>query len=100
MKKPDKTPKNNIHDSLFISIFSVKENLQDLLKGTLPEELSRFVPLFDYILFNTNRIEDYAILKQFKNQGVKLTIWIMKRNNNIINFIEENPTIAGQILHY
>ena len=33
---------SNIHDSLFKSLFSVKENLQDLLQGTLPREaLSR-----------------------------------------------------------
>ncbi len=203
MRKPNKSPKHNIHDSLFKSIFSVKENLQDLLNGTLPEEilnkskletlkydpteyvddklspyfrdiscnilygeanlkisllyehksypdknihlqllryilnvwenqisnkaeltpvitvvfyhgnkkwndnsfiknvpeeLKRFVPLFDYILFNTNKIEDIQILKQFNNQGVKLTIWIMKRNDNILNFIEDNPEITELML--
>ena len=30
---------NNIHDSFFKNMFSVKENLQDLLQGTLPREV-------------------------------------------------------------
>ena len=30
---------NNIHDSFFKNLFSVKENLQDLLRGTLPREV-------------------------------------------------------------
>ncbi len=203
MKKPNKVPKNNIHDSLFKSIFSVKEHLQDLLNGTLPkdiinhinldtliydgteyvdenlspyfrdiscnvlygktnlkiallyehksfpsknihlqllryilnvwenqnankaeltpvitlvfyhgnkkwnkkdliqnlpEELKRFIPLFDYVLYNTNETEDLAILKQFNNHGVKVSVWVMKRNNNFINYIENNPDISHQIL--
>jgi len=30
---------HNIHDSLFKGLFSVRENLLDLIKGTLPGEL-------------------------------------------------------------
>ncbi len=30
---------NNIHDSFFKRTFSVKENLQDLIQGTLPREV-------------------------------------------------------------
>ena len=36
---------NNIHDSFFKNMFSVKENLQDLLQGTLPRELLKKVHL-------------------------------------------------------
>ena len=34
----------------------------------VPEELKRFVPLFDYVLFDTKDIEDHAILQHFKQQ--------------------------------
>ncbi|MCP4314442.1 MAG: Rpn family recombination-promoting nuclease/putative transposase, partial [Bacteroidetes bacterium] len=36
---------NNIHDSFFKNMFSVKENLQDLLQGTLPREVINKVHL-------------------------------------------------------
>ena len=36
---------NNIHDSFFKNMFSVKENLQDLLQGTLPREVINRVHL-------------------------------------------------------
>ena len=29
----------NIHDSFFKGLFSVRENLQDLIRGTLPSEI-------------------------------------------------------------
>ncbi len=40
MTKNDNIQKNNnIHDNFFKSLFSVKENLADLLQGSLPQEV-------------------------------------------------------------
>jgi len=36
----------NIHDSLFKGLFSLRENLQDLIRGTLPGEVLDKVDLY------------------------------------------------------
>lgn len=40
MKRKDNVQKaSNIHDNFFKSLFSVKENLADLLHGSLPQDV-------------------------------------------------------------
>lgn len=60
----------------------------------IPEELKRFVPLFDYVLFDTKEVEDNTIIQHFKKSTVKVAIWFLKRSNNIIDFIQKNPEIS------
>ncbi|MEA3461222.1 MAG: Rpn family recombination-promoting nuclease/putative transposase [Bacteroidota bacterium] len=70
---------------------------QEIVKN-IPEELKRFVPLFDYVLFDTKDIEDHAIIQHFKRPNVKIGVWFMKRSDNLIGFIQENPLLAREIL--
>jgi len=70
---------------------------QEIVKN-IPEELKRFVPLFDYVLFDTKDFEDHAIIQHFKRPNVKIGVWFMKRSNNLIGFIQENPLLAREIL--
>ncbi len=70
---------------------------QEIVKN-IPEELKRYVPLFDYVLFDTKDIEDHAIIQHFKRPNVKIGVWFMKRSDNLIGFIQENPLLAREIL--
>lgn len=63
----------------------------------VPEELKRFVPLFDYALFDTKDIEDHAIIQHFKRPSVKVAVWFMKRSDNLIGFIKNNPDLAREM---
>ncbi|MCW3807323.1 Rpn family recombination-promoting nuclease/putative transposase [Plebeiibacterium marinum] len=63
----------------------------------VPEELKRFVPLFDYALFDTKDIEDHAIIRHFKRPSVKVAVWFMKRSDNLIGFIKNNPDLAREM---
>ncbi|MBR8536739.1 Rpn family recombination-promoting nuclease/putative transposase [Carboxylicivirga sediminis] len=63
----------------------------------VPEVLKRFVPLFDYALFDTKDIEDHAIIRHFKRPSVKVAVWFMKRSDNLIGFIQNNPDLARQM---
>ncbi len=63
----------------------------------VPEELKRFVPLFDYTLFDTKEIEDHAIIQHFRRPSVKVAVWFMKRSDNLLNFMQENPEIARRM---
>ncbi len=63
----------------------------------VPEELKRFVPLFDYVLFDTKDIEDHAIIRHFKRPSVKVAVWFMKRSDNLIGFIKNNPDLAREM---
>jgi predicted transposase/invertase (TIGR01784 family) len=63
----------------------------------VPDELKRFVPLFDYALFDTKHIEDHAIIRHFKRPSVKVAVWFMKRSDNLIEFIKNNPDLAREI---
>ena len=64
----------------------------------VPEELKRYVPLFDYVLFDTKDIENHAIIQHFKRPNVKIGVWFLKRSDNLIGFIQENPNLAREIL--
>ncbi|MEN8155750.1 MAG: Rpn family recombination-promoting nuclease/putative transposase [Bacteroidota bacterium] len=72
-------------------------NRQEIVKN-LPEELKRFVPLFDYVLFNTKDFEDHTIIQHFKRPNVKIGVWVLKRSDNFIEFIQDNPLLAREIL--
>jgi len=72
-------------------------NRQEIVKN-IPEELKRFVPLFDYVLFDTKDFEDHEIIQHFKRPNVKIGVWFMKRSDNLIGFIQENPLLAREIL--
>jgi predicted transposase/invertase (TIGR01784 family) len=63
----------------------------------VPEELKRFVPLFDYALFDTKDIEDHAIIRHFKRPSVKVAVWFMKRSDDLIGFIQNNPDLAREM---
>ncbi len=63
----------------------------------VPEVLKRFVPLFDYALFDTKDIEDHAIIRHFKRPSVKVAVWFMKRSDNLIGFIKNNPDLAREM---
>ena len=63
----------------------------------VPEELKRFVPLFDYALFDTKDIEDHAIIQHFKRPSVKVAVWFMKRNADIYDFIMNNLELSREI---
>ncbi|MCK4991525.1 MAG: Rpn family recombination-promoting nuclease/putative transposase, partial [Bacteroidales bacterium] len=63
----------------------------------VPEELKCFVPLFDYVLFDTKDIEDHAIIQHFKRPGVKIGVWLLKRSYNLFDFIQDNPILSGKI---
>ena len=60
----------------------------------IPAGLERFVPLFDYVLFDTKEFEDNAIIQHFKKPTVKVAVWFLKRSDNIVGFIQKNPEIA------
>ena len=64
----------------------------------IPKEVKRFVPLFDYVLFDTKDYEDHTIIQHFKRPNVKIGVWFMKRSDNLIGFIKENPLLAREIL--
>ena len=57
---------NNIHDSFFKSLFSVKENLQDLLQGTLPPEIISGVHL-DTLEYDPTEYVDKELAPYFKD---------------------------------
>jgi predicted transposase YdaD len=54
---------SNIHDSFFKQLFSVKENLQDLLQGTLPPKVLSRVHLntlqYDPTEYMTDELATY-----------------------------------------
>ena len=57
---------SNIHDSFFKSLFSVKENLQDLLQGTLPPEVLSRVHL-DSLTYDPTEYVDQELAPYFKD---------------------------------
>ena len=63
----------------------------------VPEQLKRYVPLFDYALFDTKDIEDHAIIRHFKRPSVKVAVWFMKRSDDLIGFIQNNPDLAREM---
>jgi len=69
---------------------------QEIIKNT-PEELKHFVPLFDYVLFDTKDMEDHAIISHFKRSNVKIGVWFLKHNDNLIGFIRDNPALAREM---
>jgi len=69
----------------------------DLLKN-LSGELRRYVPMFDYVLFDTKDIGDQAIMGHFRAPGVRIGVWFLKRNVELIRFIRENPIFAREML--
>jgi len=69
----------------------------EMVKG-VPKELKRYIPLFDYVLFDTKDIEDHAIIQHFKRPNVKIGVWFLKRSDNLIGFIRDNPILAREIL--
>jgi len=71
-------------------------NCLEMVKNT-PEELQRFVPLFDYVVFNTQDIEDHAIISHFKRSNVKIGVWFLKHSDNLIGFIRDNPVLAREM---
>ena len=54
--------------------------------------------MFDYVLFDTKEIEDHAIIQHFKRPNVKIGVWFLKQNDNLIDFIQENQLLAREIL--
>lgn len=112
-------PDKNIHLQLLRYILNVWENQSDNKQNLtpvitmvfyhgkrkwtdkgfvqVPEELKRFVPLFDYALFDTKDIEDHAIIRHFKRPSVKVAVWFMKRSDNLIEFIKNNPDLAREM---
>ena len=66
----------------------------------VPEELKRFVPLFDYALFDTKDIEDHAIIRHFKRPSVKVAVWFMKRSDNLAEFLKNNPELAREMFSH
>jgi len=66
----------------------------------VPEELKRFVPLFDYALFDTKDIEDHALIRHFKRPSVKVAVWFMKRSDNLAEFLKNNPDLAREMFSH
>jgi predicted transposase/invertase (TIGR01784 family) len=60
-------------------------------------ELRRYVPMFDYVFFDTKDIGDLAISDRFMVTGVRIAVWSMKRSDNLMEFIRENPSIVSEI---
>ena len=50
------------------------------------------------MLFDTKDFEDHAIIQHFKSPNVKIGVWFLKRSDNLIGFIQENPLLAREIL--
>lgn len=69
---------------------------QEIVKN-IPEELKHFVPLFDYVLFDTKDMEDHAIISHFKRSNVKIGVWFLKHSDNLIGFIRDNPALAREM---
>jgi predicted transposase YdaD len=114
-------PSKHIHLQLLRYMFNVWENQQsskqeltpvicivfyhgkrrwirrEMIKN-VPEELLGFVPRFDYVLFDTKDIEDQAIIQHFKRPNVKIGVWFLKRGDNLVGFIQQNPVLAREIL--
>lgn len=114
-------PAKNIHLQLLRYILNVWENQADNKQSltpvicmvfyhgrskwtrheivkNVPEELKRFIPLFDFVLFDTKDIEDHAIIQHFKRPNVKIGVWFLKRSDNLMGFIQANPFLAREIL--
>jgi hypothetical protein len=70
---------------------------REMIKN-VPEELQHFVPWFNYVLFDTKDIEDHAIIQHFRRPNVKIGVWFLKRGDNLIGFIQQNPALAREIL--
>lgn len=71
-------------------------NRREIVKD-VPEELKGFVPLFDYVLFDTKDIEDHAIIQHFKSPLVKIGVWFLKRSDNLIASILDKPDLAREM---
>jgi predicted transposase/invertase (TIGR01784 family) len=64
----------------------------------IPEELRPFVPRFDYVLIDTVAIEDNTIIQKFRQPNVRIGMWFLKRHNNLIGFMQDNPALTRELL--
>lgn len=62
-----------------------------------PIELKRYLPIFEYILFDTKEMEDHSIIRHFQSPSVKIGVWFLKQRENLIDFIQNNPSLAREI---
>jgi predicted transposase/invertase (TIGR01784 family) len=69
---------------------------RDTIKD-VPVELKGFVPRFDYVLFDTKDFEDHAIVQYFRRPNVKIGVWFLKRSDNLVGFIQQNPALSREI---
>ena len=69
----------------------------ELLKN-VSRELRRYVPMFDFVFFDTKDVEDHTIKKHFKIPDVRIGVWFLKQNVDLIWFIRDNPSLAREIL--
>ena len=67
MKKNDNIQKtNNIHDNFFKSLFSVKENLADLLHGSLPHDVLQGLNI-ESLKYDPTEYVDQELAPYFKD---------------------------------
>jgi predicted transposase/invertase (TIGR01784 family) len=113
-------PDSNIHLQLLRYILNVwehqRDNQLDLMpvlcivfyhgrrewnQGELlanpPKEFIPFIPLFDFIMFDTKEMEDHAIINHFKRPSVKIGVWFLKHSDNLVDHIHNNPALAREI---
>ena len=69
---------------------------RELLKET-PEELKPYVPLFNFVFFNTRDLDDQHIISHFTLPNVKIGVWLLKHSANLMGYIRDNPALAGEM---
>ena len=92
---------SNIHDSFFKSLFSVKENLQDLLQGTLPLEVISRVHL-DTLEYDPSEYIDQELAPYFKDITCSMRYGDKQIKISLLYEHKSNPAknIHLQLLRY
>ncbi len=96
MKKPNQqSGQNNIHDSLFKSMFSIKENMQDLLQGTLPYDIVNNFKL-DTIIFDPTEYVDEKLSPYFRDISCNI---MYGESNTKISLLYEHKSFPSKNIH-
>ena len=86
---------NNIHDSFFKNMFSVKENLQDLLQGTLPPELINKVHL-DSLEYDPTEYVDRELDPYFRDINCNM---LYGDKQIKISLLYEHKSYPSKLIH-
>ena len=86
---------SNIHDSFFKRLFSVKENLQDLLQGTLPREVLSRVHL-ETLEYDPTEYVDRELAPYFKDISCNMSYGVRQIK---ISLLLEHKSYPSKNIH-